>query len=134
MIKNLSIILLIFNMKSMKKLSGVNIHKGNSTTGGAHYNVSDGTSVWSSGAWLASGTDPYADSDDYKNELEMNWSKVKQSMGEEEYNKILRDAIKKWMQYEGSERIESLLQHEGFLDTRRENSLNNLLDDELGED
>ena len=122
--------------RKAKAPAGINIHSGNTTTGSTNVVVSGvggGTNMWSSGTWISS-TDPaMAEPSDYES-LEMNWVKVKESLGEIAYEKVVRDAIKKWLQYDNNDRIESLLKHEGFLDTKRENSLNNLLDDELDED
>lgn len=88
--------------------------------------------IWSGGVW-SSGYDKESELypiNEYKETLDINWSKLKETIGEESYNKIVRDSVKKWMDHDNNNRTDSLLKHEGLLDTKRENSLNNLLDEE----
>lgn len=120
----------------MKKLSNVNIHSGNTITSASGVKVvmSGGNSAGacSSGTYLID-TDPSGYPEIYET-LEINWVKVKKTIGETEYNKVIRDAVKQWLKGDYSDRTMSLLKHEGLIDTKRENSLNNLLEEDDSED
>jgi len=75
-------------------------------------------------------TKSYDYKEDYKEELEINSGKAKEIIGEEKWNEFIKDTLNKWINGEYySSKVEKFLKKEGILATKRENSLDNLLDD-----
>ncbi len=119
--------------------SGIyNIHSGSSpatVSGTVLTTDATGTSIWNA----SSGTlnvgrqvgkayvdDPY--SFDSEEVLELNWDKVKETIGEESWKELINEALKEYIHgsYPNS-RTEDFLRHVGLLDTKRVNNLNNIL-------
>lgn len=108
---------------SVKKIKSINVHKCNTQP----VKVSLSSAF---GMWGKDNTYTYdgLDGPSCVPSLDINWDKVRKEMSEEGWEKLICDSICKWLSYNGSDRIEELLKHVGYLATNRENSLNNLLE------